>query len=121
MIVAKRISFDAAHYLPKHEGKCKRMHGHHWVVELAVEGPVGKCGMVTDFSLLIGFLDWIIQDFDHKLLNDTIPNPTAENICLHITQKFPKYFGDSLKKDGVELKWIKVWETLDSVAELRSD
>lgn len=111
MIVAKRASFDAAHYLPKYEGKCKNLHGHHWVVELAVKGPVQESGMVVDFTLLKEFLDSIVEKFDHHLLNDLIQNPTAENICLWIEKNWKVWY-----LEGCELAWIKVWETEDSFA-----
>jgi len=114
MTVVKRISFDAAHYLPNYKGKCKNMHGHHWVIELGVKGPVdSKTGMVVDFQELKGFLERIVDRFDHKVVNDTISNPTAENIALFIRDGWEYY-----SLEGVELAFIKVWETEDSYVEL---
>ena len=56
MIVSKRVSFDAAHFLPGYVGKCSQMHGHHWIVELAVAGEVNlETGMVIDFIELSRF------------------------------------------------------------------
>lgn len=134
MTVVKRISFDAAHYLPDYPGKCKNMHGHHWVVELGVKGPVGKDGIVVDFAKLKDFLHGIEAAFDHSLVNDIIDNPTAENISLHIKNEFMSWLVTSglceYDKDrdgdfktwrlskGVGLDFIKVWETEDSYAEL---
>lgn len=115
MIVSKKISFDAAHYLPNYKGKCKNMHGHHWVVELAVEGKVEEDGMVIDFTLLKSFLSRIEASLDHKLINDTIPNPTAENICLYI-EKRSEEWREEVLGDSCKLAWIKVWETEDSYA-----
>ncbi len=113
MTVAKRVSFDAAHFLPDYPGKCANMHGHHWIVELAIEGEVNKnTGMVIDFVLLKRFLNYIKEIFDHTLINDTISNPTAENICWYIGEKI-------LDDDwgfNPHYKWIKVWETEDSYA-----
>lgn len=115
MTVVKRVSFDAAHYLPDYPGKCKNMHGHHWVVELGVKGPVGKDGMVFDFAILKTFLNVIFNTFDHRVVNDIIPNPTAENICLYVKHEFEIRSLIS----GVELDFIKVWETEDSYALLK--
>ena len=114
MTVVKKVSFDAAHYLPGYLGKCANMHGHHWVIELGVWGQVGKDGMVIDFSILKEFLDVIKDRLDHHLVNDIVENPTAENICLYIRDEYdmrewPK---------GVELDFVKVWETEDSYAEV---
>ncbi len=117
MIVAKRFGFDAAHFLPNYEGKCKELHGHHWVVELAVEGEVNeKSGMVIDFVLLKEFLKVVETTFDHKLLNNIISNPTAENLCLWIKCKFEDYCTQTAYMKGIKLSWIKVWETGDSYA-----
>lgn len=113
MIVSKKVSFDAAHYLPNYEGKCKNMHGHHWVVELAVEGEVNtEDGMVIDFAELSKFLkDKVVKVFDHKVINNVISNPTAENIALYIEDMWEHY-----SLEPLELAWIKVWETEDSMA-----
>jgi len=117
LTVVKRISFDAAHYLPGYEGKCKNMHGHHWVVELGVNGQVNpETGMVVDFAELKKFLSMVRRQFDHHLVNDTIQNPTAENIALYIEDLWEHY-----SLEGVELAFVRVWETEDSYAELREE
>lgn len=126
MTVVKRVSFDAAHYLPDYEGKCSQMHGHHWVVELGVRGKVQENGMVIDFALLKKFLDEVEEEFDHTCLNDTPPfkevSPTAENICLFIKDWFLDWWWatDLRKRKDIEIKldFIRVWETGDSYAEL---
>ena len=119
MIVSRKVSFDAAHFLPGYQGKCSQMHGHHWVVELAVEGEVKDNGMVIDFVELKKFLGLVEETFDHGLVNDTIKNPTAENICLWIEDRFKLWKTDvrlNFKEIGVGLAWIKVWESEDSYA-----
>lgn len=118
MIVSKKVSFDAAHFLPNYVGKCNQMHGHHWVVELAVEGSVmEEHGFVVDFSRLKSWLeDYVVGEFDHTLLNDKISNPTAENLALYVKEKFNE-IGWSISGD-IKLAWIKVWETEDSYVAL---
>jgi len=118
MIVSKRISFDAAHFLPNYPGPCQNMHGHHWEVELAVEGRVmEEHGFVVDFSRLKAWLkERVVDSFDHTLLNDKIENPTAENIALYIKEEF-KSSGWNISGD-VKLAWIKVWETSDSYVQV---
>ena len=89
MIVSKKLSFDAAHFLPNYEGKCKDVHGHTWKVEVACSGDLREdTGMVVDFKELKKFLEWVEDRFDHKLLNDFIKNPTAENISKYIFDEF---------------------------------
>jgi 6-pyruvoyltetrahydropterin/6-carboxytetrahydropterin synthase len=115
MLVSKKFSFDAAHYLPNYEGKCKNMHGHHWVVEVACSGKVNeKSGMVVDFAELKDFFGWVERIFDHKLLNDFIKNPTAENICEYIYGEFNLW----CIARQLRFEYIRIWETENSMAEL---
>jgi len=110
MIVAKRVSFDAAHFLPGYDGPCKNVHGHHWVVELGIEGLVKPDGMVIDFTHLSSFLKNNVHGvFDHGLINDIIPNPTAENIAMFIRERC-----GWVEVAGCRLVFIRVWETENS-------
>ncbi len=113
LTVVKRTSFDAAHYLPDHP-TCGEMHGHRWTVELGVWGKVGKNGMVVDFAGLKSFLEGIKGVFDHKVVNDVIAVPTAENICLYVVERFHTCDW----REG-ELDLVRVWETPDSYVEWR--
>ena len=115
--VSKKVSFDAAHYLPGYDGKCANLHGHHWVVELGVKGSLDEqTGMVVDFTVLKFFLSQIQANLDHHLLNDVLPNPTAENLVFYIKSKF---YEQLWGLEGVKLDFIRVWETEDSMAELK--
>ena len=119
MLVEKKISFDCAHFLPGYDGPCASMHGHHFSVSLAIEGPVHhKSGMVVDFSKLKSWLNThVVDEFDHTLLNDKIENPTAENLALYIQEELDKTKPDM--PTGVRLAYIRVWETEDSMVELK--
>jgi 6-pyruvoyltetrahydropterin/6-carboxytetrahydropterin synthase len=80
-------SFAAAHRLPDHEGKCQRLHGHTYGLEVTVEGtpqPSGPAaGMVMDFAELrqrVGEL--VVEPLDHQLLNDVFGFvPTSEAVA----------------------------------------
>ena len=54
MQIRKTFRFEAAHVLPFHPGKCARMHGHSYVLEVAVRGPLQESGpargMILDFD-----------------------------------------------------------------------
>ena len=85
MIVGIEMDFDAAHYLPNYEGKCKRLHGHTWHVKVEVIGNIqDNSGMVIDFGILKNELKEVLARFDHYRLNDTIANPTCEYVVTHI-------------------------------------
>ena len=41
MRVRRRFRFEAAHELPRHPGKCRKLHGHSYELFVVVEGPIG--------------------------------------------------------------------------------
>ena len=46
-------TFDAAHNILASNGKCERLHGHTWKIELFVIGEkTESTGMVVDFNVL---------------------------------------------------------------------
>ena len=112
MKITKRFTFDAAHYLPNYVGKCKQLHGHTYTLEVTVEGDVDEfTGMVMDFANLKYIVNTkALERIDHNLLNDVIPNPTAENILIWIMDKVKPAFNQELH--------MKLWETPDSYVEL---
>ena len=116
--IGRMYKFESAHFLPNHEGKCKNMHGHQWKVEVVVKGyPIvdGDCaeyGMVMDYKRLDEIVDPLIFMFDHKVINDLLPNPTAENIALKLAVKIPDFL-----PNRVALVKVRVWESENSYAE----
>jgi len=109
--VCKIFTFDAAHDLPFHEGKCKELHGHTYKLEVIVHGEVNKeTGMVIDFGVLKKEVNmFVIDTFDHKYLNDIIPNPTAENLILGIhTVLYNVLRREKIKEFSLDLR---LWET----------
>ena len=52
--IAKEFSFDIAHMLDGHDGKCKNLHGHTYRLQVEVGGPLHasgpKAGMVMDYA-----------------------------------------------------------------------
>lgn len=88
----KSFSFEAGHALCHHDGKCRRPHGHSYLLtvhlraqELISDGP--KCNMVMDFSDLSVIVKKMIDThLDHHWLNDTLSSdsPTAEFIARWI-------------------------------------
>jgi len=120
MLVAKKVSFDAAHHLPRYKGKCRDLHGHHWVVEVAVEGRVSPTtGMVIDFAWLKEALDAeVIERFDHTCLNEILDNPTAENLAQYIFEKVRDNWIQG-PEETVQLAYVRVWETENSMVEWR--
>jgi 6-pyruvoyltetrahydropterin/6-carboxytetrahydropterin synthase len=68
--------------------KCGRMHGHTYEVELVLESPqLDHVGFVRDYGELAVFKHWLDSTFDHHLINETVPQPTAENMAHFIYNK----------------------------------
>ena len=68
MQITKTVEFDMAHRLMYHEGQCRNIHGHHYVVEVVVDGSTSKHGMVIDFADLKKQIQTVIvSDCDHAL------------------------------------------------------
>lgn len=89
MIVRRRFRFEAAHRLPRHPGKCRELHGHSYELVVAVDRPVEPAsGMAIDFSDLKRTVhDHVVEPLDHKLVNDLIENPTAEEMAAWIWRR----------------------------------
>ena len=85
-----RDEFSAGHALRHYQGKCERLHGHNFGVELCVEGRDLTPGteLLLDFKVLKTALKDALRELDHCVLNDTPPfdriNPSSENLSRHI-------------------------------------
>jgi 6-pyruvoyltetrahydropterin/6-carboxytetrahydropterin synthase len=99
-------TFDAAHFLPEHVGKCANMHGHTWRIELTIRSETLQKGMVYDFLDIKAALKRVLPD--HTLLNDIIANPTAENLA--------QYLYTELKQQFPTITKVVIWESATSGA-----
>jgi len=115
-------SFNAAHNLRGYKGKCEKLHGHNWKVEVCISSRgLNKIGIVEDFSVIKNKLGKVTERLDHSYINDLSyfkkVNPTSENIS--------KYIYDLLRKDvevkGAWLSYVAVWETENSCAVYKED
>lgn len=117
-----RNRFAAAHSLSDYEGPCARLHGHTWEVEVTVKGAQldGK-GMLVDFKEIKSSLRKVIEDLDHRNLNDIDPfrrggieNPTAENLARYIYRRLRSDI--AIPGRDVEIGMVRVWESPDASA-----
>jgi 6-pyruvoyltetrahydropterin/6-carboxytetrahydropterin synthase len=92
---------DSAHYLPGH-GKCGRVHGHTYKIEVIIEGEVRESGMVIDFYDLKKGVKETLTEYDHMLLNEILEFPSSEYLCQHIHSRLLGKFGFPLL--------VRVWE-----------
>lgn len=96
--IFKEFRIEAAHLLPNvPEGhKCRRLHGHSFLIGVHVSGPVGEhTGWVTDFADLATAWAPLHDRLDHRYLNDVpgLENPTSEHLARwvwdHLVDELP--------------------------------
>ena len=145
--VTKQFTFAAAHSLSKYHGKCERMHGHNYKLQVTVEGEVQSNGLVIDFVILKKIVkERILNKYDHQNLNEFFENSTAENVAQAIWDELvdlpvllkaerddpnmPEEIAALLDGDGearkeinekVRLYEVKLWETDTSFVTLRAE
>ena len=110
------LTFAAAHQLPDHEGKCARLHGHTYGLEVTVQGTPQEsgpaAGMVMDFAELrerVGRL--IIDRLDHQLLNELFDQvPTTESVAAWAFER--------LLEDGLPVVRVRLAEGPNSYVEV---
>jgi len=105
-------SFSAAHILSQVGGKCEELHGHNFKVELTLGAPVlNQSGLLIDFRLVKKWLGEILDELDHKHLNEISYfagiNPSAENVAKYIAEKI----APAAKAARVKVTRVKVWES----------
>ena len=83
--------FSAAHNLREYKGKCERLHGHNWRIDLRLAGDhLDAEGLLLDFTEAKRILGEVLERFDHRYLNEVEPfdrlQPSSENIARTIAE-----------------------------------
>ncbi len=119
--LTKRFHFEAAHSLPGHLGKCARLHGHSYTLEVTLRGPVKQVPGASDDGMVMDFEDLsrlvrqaVLERLDHQDLNEvTGIRTTAENLA--------HWIWDALLQAGLpeELLYrLCLWETAQGRVEI---
>ena len=112
-LVSVQAHYDSAHFLRNYHGKCERLHGHRYVVELALaKDELDESGIAFDFVDVKRELRALADALDHNNLNDLEPfkdvEPSAENQARY-------FFGELKRKLPPEMRdavvYVRVWET----------
>lgn len=116
------VNFEAAHCIRGYLGKCSRLHGHNWKIEVTVIGSVlNELGMLIDFHDLKQEVNDVIRQLDHVYLNDLdifkSINPTAENIAKYVYDELSNR--PALQKANVYPASVTVWESNHSAVKYR--
>ena len=104
--------FSAAHQLKNYQGKCERLHGHNWKVEVHVTSPVlDNIGLAIDFKVLKETTNGLLEKLEHVYLNDVPPftrlNPSSENIAKWLYEGLM----DKLTGTAVKVAKVTIWES----------
>lgn len=110
-------TFSAAHQLKGYKGKCERLHGHNWKVQVhVIAEKLNEIDIAIDFHELKRLANEVVSALDHSILNEIFPftekNPSSENIA--------KWVYDSLRKkiqnEAIQLSAVTVWESENTSA-----
>ena len=138
ILISRKIEIDMGHRVPQHKSKCRNLHGHRYVFEAGVRGPLiveqgaSDEGMVMDYGDIKEIMVREIHDpldhgfmmYDGDPLREAFAGfadqriifvpfiPTAENIARYAHQKMQPHF----EQKGLNLAYVKVWETPNSTA-----
>jgi 6-pyruvoyltetrahydropterin/6-carboxytetrahydropterin synthase len=127
--LTRRYPFSASHrlhiaHLSEEEnwrayGKCNNPygHGHNYVVEVAVSGPVDPAtGMIANLADLDAFVAReVLEPFDRTYLNEQVAEfrdtvPTTENLCIEIFRRLRAFPHAKLERVLVEETGLNTFE-----------
>lgn len=110
--ISYEFTFQAAHSLSWHPGKCRNLHGHSYRCETYFSGALNPTGIIVDFDEVDDFITAnVMPVVDHTNLNDVLPNATVELIAAHIFRMFAKA--------NLPISGLRLWETPSSSALVR--
>lgn len=140
--LTKQFRLEMAHALVGYRGKCSRLHGHSYrlevVVECAADGLCGEGseeGMGIDFGVIKEIVERnVVEPYDHSLLlrrtaqtEEVVEvlsrhfegvyavdwQPTSENILSHFASLISPHL-----PEGIRLHSLRLHETENNCAEL---
>ena len=141
-LLTKKCRLEMAHALVGYEGKCRRLHGHSYRLEVTVECDASALqnagseeGMGVDFGVIKEIVErTIVEPYDHSLLlrrtaeaQEVVEvltrhfegvyafdwQPTSENILLHFASLIAPHI-----PQGIRLHSLRLHETAHNCAEL---
>ena len=104
--------FAAAHQLRNYNGRCERLHGHNWKVEVTIAAEnLNDIGLAIDFKDLKDTTNEILSVLEHSFVNDVFPfteiNPSSENIAKWLYDGLSKKLNDG----NLKVSSIRIWES----------
>jgi len=117
-VLTRKFTFDSAQALTSFpEGhKCRRMHGHTFILEVSVAGEVDEeTGIVFDHAMIAEKVKPLVEQLDHRCLNEIegLELPSLERMC--------RWFWERIVPDLPGLCEIKLMETPTSWCTYRGE
>jgi 6-pyruvoyltetrahydropterin/6-carboxytetrahydropterin synthase len=117
--ITVKKAFSAAHTLMV-GGKSETLHGHNFTVEVTLSSErLDDEGLVVDFRVLKGWTDEILEELDHRFLNELTffkdISPTSENIARFIYEQI----SGKIQSQSYSLQKVAVWESESAKAVYR--
>jgi 6-pyruvoyltetrahydropterin/6-carboxytetrahydropterin synthase len=137
--VTRRYRFAASHRLHaallsedenrKLYGKCNNPygHGHNYVVDVSVRGPLDASGRAVDPAVLDALVSrQVLEPFDHSNLNAQAAVfasvvPTSENLAFEICRRLKSAWKEVFPGEWPRLEKIRIGETPRNIFEIRAD
>jgi 6-pyruvoyltetrahydropterin/6-carboxytetrahydropterin synthase len=129
--ICKQYTFEAAHHLPEHDGKCRRPHGHSYRAdielmqdELQASGP--QTGMVLDFAHIDRVVKPLLEQYlDHFDLNETLEqlvrtSGTEDDVSdarVPTAERLARFLFQACEHARLPVSRVRVYETAKCWAE----
>jgi 6-pyruvoyltetrahydropterin/6-carboxytetrahydropterin synthase len=131
--IYKEVFFEASHRLFHYKGKCYRLHGHQWRVEVWMDGEVdSESGILVDYNLI----KEVVHRYDHQvILNRDDPmvaclsqfqevittqgDPTSEHLAALLSDQITEACAGA--GTPARVRKIRVWESTSCYAECRHE
>jgi len=113
--VMVQTDFSAAHQVREIGGRCERLHGHTYKVQVFVKGEsLDSVGMLVDFREIKEKVKKWVDKLDHTYLNESLEgiNPTTENLARYLFERLQ----NEISWKGVRLSKVRVAEAEDAWA-----
>lgn len=138
-MITRTFPFEAMHHLPGHRGKCRRLHGHSYRMEITLRGPIKEAPGYSDDGMVMDFIDLkaIVSSTILDQLSEAVPfGPNAQRIdaggldhndlntltgIRTTAENLVHWIWDALVAGGIPedlLYRIRLWETENSSAEI---
>ena len=107
-----KTHFSGGHHLREYPGNCERPHGHNWKIKVTVRAQqLDKLGMGIDFKVLKQQVNAVVDELDHRDLNEHSAfqdrNPSSEHIAQFLFQQLK----GALTTERYQLHAVEVRET----------